>query len=127
MERQRIDKWLWHARVVRTRTAAAALVDGGLVRINGVRADAPSRKVGPGDVLTVALDRSVRLLRVTGQAERRGSAGVASLLFEDLTPPVPPREPPLAPREPGAGRPTKRDRRALDRLHGRGGVDSDGE
>ena len=66
MDRQRIDKWLWHARVVRTRSAAAALVDGGLVRVNSERVTQPSRPVRPSDVITVALDRSVRILKVTG-------------------------------------------------------------
>ncbi len=77
MDRQRIDKWLWHARVVRTRAAAAALAAGGYVRVNGQRIDAPSRAVRPGDVVTVALDRSVRILEVVGFAERRGSAADA--------------------------------------------------
>ena len=120
MDRQRIDKWLWHARVVRTRTAAAALADSGHVRVNGARIDAPSRPVKAGDVVTVALDRTVRVLKVLGFAERRGDADAARALAEDLTPTVErPRESEArAPgeREPGAGRPTKRDRRALDRL-----------
>ena len=77
MDRQRIDKWLWHARVVRTRSAAAALVDAGHVRSTASAIDAASRPVRPGDVVTVALDRSVRVLKVTGFAERRGSADVA--------------------------------------------------
>ena len=64
MDRQRIDKWLWHARVVRTRSAAAALAASGHVRVNGERIDAPSRAVRPDDVVTVALDRTVRVLRV---------------------------------------------------------------
>ena len=55
-DRQRIDKWLWHARVVRTRSAAAALANQGLVRVNGLRIDAASRPVRPGEVVTVALD-----------------------------------------------------------------------
>ena len=121
MDRQRIDKWLWHARVVRTRSAAAALVGAGLVRVNGARIDAASRAVRPGEVVTVALDRNVRVLKVLGYSERRGSAEQARPLFEDLTPPPGPKsgpkpEPPPGAREPGAGRPTKRDRRALDRL-----------
>ena len=85
MDRQRIDKWLWHARVVRTRGAAANLVDSGHVRLNGARIGASSRPVKAGDVVTVALDRGVRVLKVTGHAERRGSAGAARGLFEDLT------------------------------------------
>ena len=71
-DRQRIDRWLWHARLVRTRGAAAALADAGYVRVNGARIDAPGRMVRTGDVITVALDRRVRVLKVTGFAERRG-------------------------------------------------------
>ena len=93
MDRQRIDKWLWHARVVRTRSAAAALVGGGLVRLNSERVEQPSRPVRPGDVVTIALDRNVRILKVTGYAERRGSADIARGLFEDLTPPPAPQPP----------------------------------
>ncbi len=125
MDRQRIDKWLWHARVVRTRSAAAALVDGGMVRLNNERVGQPSRPVRPGDVVTVALDRYVRILKVTGYAERRGSADIARGLFEDLTPPPPPKppEPPSGQRGEGSGRPTKRERRETDRLRGRDGFD----
>jgi ribosome-associated heat shock protein Hsp15 len=120
LDRQRIDKWLWHARVVRTRTAAAALASAGHVRINGARIDAASRPVRPGDVITIALDRRVRILKVLGFGARRGSADLARALYEDLSPPAPPpAEPPPARREAGAGRPTKRDRRAIDRLHER--------
>ena len=117
MDRQRIDKWLWHARVVRTRSAAAALANSGHVRLNSERVDAASRAVRAGDVITIALDRSVRLLKVLGFAERRGSAAHGRALYEDLTPPAAkPAGPPPAQREPGAGRPTKRDRCAIDRL-----------
>jgi ribosome-associated heat shock protein Hsp15 len=120
LDRQRIDKWLWHARVVRTRSAAAALAGAGHVRLNGTRIDAPSRVVKPGDVLTVALDRTVRVLKVLAFAERRGPSEAGRALYEDLTPPVQRAAeqsmPPAAVRDPGAGRPTKRDRRALDRL-----------
>ena len=83
-DRQRIDRWLWHARLVRTRGAAAALAGAGYVRVNGTRIDAPSRQVRPGDVITVALDRSVRVLKVRGFVERRGPAGSAQSLYEDL-------------------------------------------
>jgi ribosome-associated heat shock protein Hsp15 len=119
--RQRIDKWLWHARVVRTRTSAAALVDGGHVRLNGGRISANSQAVKTGDVVTIALDRAVRIMKVTGFAERRGDADAARLLYEDLTPisPVAASEPPAAERDAGSGRPTKQERRATDRLLGR--------
>ncbi len=119
-DRQRIDKWLWHARVVRTRSAAAALAACGHVRLNGARIDAASRPVKLGDVVTVALDSGVRVLKVAGFAPRRGPATAARDLYTDLTvgsggrsgagPEV------TAAREPGAGRPTKRERRAIDRF-----------
>jgi ribosome-associated heat shock protein Hsp15 len=83
-QRQRIDKWLWHARVVRTRSAAADLAASGHVRLNGLRIDAASRAVRAGDVVTVALDRSIRVLRVTGFAERRGPPAAAQALYEDV-------------------------------------------
>jgi ribosome-associated heat shock protein Hsp15 len=125
-DRQRIDKWLWHARVVRTRSAAAGLAAAGHVRINGQRVDAPSRVVRPGDVVTVALDRAVRVLKVLGFAERRGSADDARMLCETLVPAPGQRGhstsarpgPPPALREAGAGRPSKRERRAIDRFTG---------
>jgi ribosome-associated heat shock protein Hsp15 len=119
-DRQRVDKWLWHARVVRTRSTAAALVTSGHVRINGARIDAPARAVRPGDVVTVGLDRTVRVMKVVGFVERRGGSESARALYEDLsagteaTPKPAASEP--AERQPGTGRPTKRDRRALDRL-----------
>jgi ribosome-associated heat shock protein Hsp15 len=119
--RQRIDKWMWHARVVRTRADAAALAASGHVRLNGSRVDAASRPVKVGDVLTVALDRRVRVLKVLGFAERRGPPEAARPLYEDLTPPSEAPQDDNAPagREPGSGRPTKQERRALDRLQER--------
>ena len=123
MDRQRIDKWLWHARVVRTRSAAAALAASGHVRLNSRRIDAASQIVRAGDVVTIALDRTVRVLKVAGFSERRGSADDAQALYEDLSP-TPRRadpeskSPPVAEREPGAGRPTKRERRAIGRFTG---------
>jgi len=115
LDRQRIDKWLWHARVARTRTAAAGLADGGLVRVNGARIDAASRAVRVGDVVTIAFDR-VRILRVTGFSERRGSATEAAALFEDLSPaPAAPTDA-GAPPAMGVRRPTKQQRRDILRL-----------
>ena len=84
MDKQRLDKFLWHARVVKARTSAAELVERGHVRINGVRETAPGHAVKPGDVLTIALDRSVRVLKVIGFSERRGDASAARTLYEDL-------------------------------------------
>jgi ribosome-associated heat shock protein Hsp15 len=84
VERQRLDKWLWHARLVKARTSAAALVEAGHVRVNGVRETSPGRVVKAGDVVTVGLDRSVRVLKIVGFAERRGDAASARVLYVDL-------------------------------------------
>ena len=119
-DRQRIDKWLWYARVVRTRSAAVALAVSGHVRINGARIDAASRSVKSGDVVTIALDRAVRVLTVTGFASRRGGSDAARELYQDLTPVSANYEngvpKPSVVRKTGAGRPTKRERRAIDRF-----------
>jgi ribosome-associated heat shock protein Hsp15 len=120
-DRQRIDKWLWHARIVRTRSAAAALAGSGHVRLNGARITAASKAVKSGDVVTIALDARVRVLKVTGFALRRGAAEEGRALYEDMTPAAaspasPPPESPLAHRDAGRGRPTKRERRAIERF-----------
>ncbi len=85
-ERQRIDKWLWHARVVRTRQSAALLVSSGHVRINARRIDAPGQQVKHGDIVTIALDRDIRMLRVVAFSERRGGAAEGRALYEDVRP-----------------------------------------
>lgn len=114
MERQRIDKWLWHARVVRTRTAAAAVAESGLVRVNGDRINAASRPVRIGDIVTVALDR-VWVLKVAGFSERRGKASDAAQLFENLQCETVPVAPETKPQSSG-GRPDRRERRDILRL-----------
>ena len=72
--------------MVKARTSAAQLVEKGHVRINGVRERSPGHAVKPGDVLTIALDRNVRVLKVIGFSERRGDASAARVLYEDLQP-----------------------------------------
>jgi ribosome-associated heat shock protein Hsp15 len=84
--RQRIDKWLWHARMVRTRSDAVALADSGHVRLNGKRVAAASQPVRIGDVVTVALDRAVRVVEVAGFCERRGAAPLARTLYRERDP-----------------------------------------
>jgi ribosome-associated heat shock protein Hsp15 len=84
LDHQRIDKWLWHARMVRTRSDAAALAEAGYVRLNGKRVTAPSYSVRIGDVVTLALDRSVKVVRVEGVCERRGPAPAARALYSDM-------------------------------------------
>ena len=91
MDRQRIDKWLWHARTVRTRTDAASLVEAGHVRLNGQRCKAPGHALRVGDVVTVALDRTVRVLEVVGFVERRGGPPEAKETYRDAFPDKPPK------------------------------------
>lgn len=117
-ESVRVDRWLWAARVFKTRSLAAHACDGGKVDVN-THAAKPAKALRPGDVVRVTLPHGRRrILRVTALDERRGPPAVARTLFEDLTPPEP-RQPRWASpprREPGAGRPTKRERRDIDRL-----------
>jgi ribosome-associated heat shock protein Hsp15 len=85
LDRQRIDRWLWHARLVRTRGDAAVLASSGHVRVNGARIRAASRLVRTGDVITVALERNVRVLKVRGFVDRRGPTEAGNILYDDLT------------------------------------------
>jgi ribosome-associated heat shock protein Hsp15 len=113
--RQRLDKWLWYARLARTRTLAQKLAASGHVRINRDKTDSASHPVKTGDVLTVALPDRVRVLRILAAGEHRGPASEARLLYEDLSPPAPRADPR---QNTGGSRPTKRERRALDRFFG---------
>ena len=119
MEEVRADKWLWAARFFKSRTLAAAACAGGKVDVND-QASKPSKALRPGDRLQITLPRGKRIVRVAGLADHRGSGAEAALLYEELTPPPPPREARRVPvfRPPGAGRPTKRERRMIDRLRG---------
>lgn len=82
--RQRLDRYLWHARFVRTRAAAVELVAAGHVRVNGQRVQTAARPVRPGDILTIALSRTVLVVRVLGFSERRGGAPEARALYESV-------------------------------------------
>ncbi len=90
--RQRLDKWLWHARVTKSRTLAQKLVESGAVRVNGQRVTGPDYRVGTGDGLTILVHGRLRVLKVVAIAERRGSATVAAALYEDISPVVPKAE-----------------------------------
>ena len=114
-DRCRLDKWLWYARFFKTRTLAARQVSSGHVRINGIRVRKPAQTVVAGDVLTFAQGPGERVVRVEAPGTRRGPASEAATLYADLSPPVKPDRPP----ERVGGRPTKRDRRALDALRRR--------
>jgi ribosome-associated heat shock protein Hsp15 len=116
MDGQRLDKWLYCARLVKTRTAAARLIEEGKVRVNGVRAMKPSRLVLPGQVVTATPSGRLRIVRVVAAGTRRGPASVARALYEDLTPEVPQEAGPTQGRK--GRRPTKRDRRRIDALRG---------
>ena len=118
-EAQRLDKWLWFARFVKSRTLATRLCAEGRVRINRAIAGKASAAVRPGDVLTFPLGPHIRVIRVLQPGVRRGPAEEARALYEDLSPPGP-RESAPEGRERGTGRPTKRDRRAIDRMQGEG-------
>jgi len=116
-ERQRIDKWLWFARVVKTRTLAQKLVLSGHVRLNRVKVSSTSQQVHIGDVLTIALPRQIRVLEVCAFAQQRGPARLAQEIYHDLSPPeVHSAKDPTSGIRTGA-RPTKRDRRKIDALH----------
>jgi len=111
----RLDKWLWQARFVKSRTLAAALVSGGHVRVNANRIDKPGARVGPGDTLTFPQGHEIRVVRILAPGDRRGPATEARTLYEDLTPikEIPPENPLYE----GKGRPTKKDRRQIGRLN----------
>ena len=119
---QRLDRWLWFARIVKSRTLASRLVEGGKVRINRERVREASRPVRPGDVVTAAVHGQVRVLRIRDCGTRRGPASEAAGLYDDLTPASAAttrrsvRPAPSGLREPGSGRPTKRERRVLERF-----------
>jgi ribosome-associated heat shock protein Hsp15 len=116
----RLDKWLWFARVVKTRTLAARLIAAGKVRVNRERIDKPSQMVRPGAVVTVLVNGRVRILKVLAAGLRRGPPADALQLYEELTPRPATgdaaRGSASGLRNPGSGRPTKRDRRDIDRL-----------
>ncbi|BDZ66175.1 RNA-binding S4 domain-containing protein [Agromyces mangrovi Wang et al. 2018] len=116
----RVDAWLWAVRQYKTRSEATAACRAGHVRVNGERAKA-AQPVRPGDELRVRVRGFERHLVVRRTIAKRVGASVAAEALEDLTPPPPPREavPQVPVRDRGAGRPTKRERRDLDRLRGR--------
>ena len=116
MTEQRLDKWLWCARVTKTRSSAARLIADGKVRLNGDRVVKPSRLVHAGDVITSAHSGRLTIVRVLAMAERRGPASIAQTLYEDLTPKDTPNPDAPAHNVRTGKRPTKRDRRRLEAL-----------
>src|SRR5690554_1742993 len=118
----RADVWVWAVRMYSTRSAATVACRAGHVRVNGDRAKA-AQPVRVGDEVRVRRGGVERTLIVRGLLTKRVSAPLAAEAVTDLTPPPPPKveRPIVARRDPGTGRPTKRDRRELDRLRGRDG------
>jgi ribosome-associated heat shock protein Hsp15 len=120
--RQRIDKWLFFARIAKSRTLAQEWVEGGHVSVNGEKVRRSSADVRIGDRLEVLVERRTYVLVVKAAGDRRGPYEEARLLYDDESPPqerLTPFEQAL--RAPGTGRPEKKDRRALDKLRGRDG------
>jgi len=117
----RIDVWLWSVRQVRSRSAATSACKAGHVRINGETAK-PAQHVSVGDEVRYRVDGFDRLLTVTQILTKRVGAPIACTAYIDSSPPRPsPLDTPAAViRERGAGRPTKKERRQLDALMGRG-------
>lgn len=117
----RLDKWLWFARLFKSRTLAAQFCNDAKIRIGGQIVTKAHHAVRPGDVLTFALADRVRVIKVKALGVRRGPAAEARELYEDLSPAAPARSrmPLVAQRDRGAGRPTKQERRAIAKLTGR--------
>jgi ribosome-associated heat shock protein Hsp15 len=119
---QRLDKWLWYARFFKSRSLATRFCAGGRMRVNGAVVAKAHYGLRVGDVLTFPKGPFIRVVRIVGLGRRRGPAREAASLYDDLDPPDAQRalqaaSPPApARRDPGAGRPTKRDRRAIDKL-----------
>ncbi len=125
MASRRLDKWLWYARFFKSRSLATKFCASGKLRLNEKVVRKAHYGLHVGDVLTFPKGRDIRVVRVVGLGTRRGPAPEAQALYDDLDPPQArkkddPRPVKSAKREPGSGRPTKAERRATDRLKGRG-------
>ncbi len=116
----RVDSWIWSVRLTKTRSAAASACRGGHVRVNGVRVK-PAHTVRAGDEVRLRAEGRERIVVVQRVITKRAGAPVAAECYIDNSPPPPPREEavPVAVRERGAGRPTKRERRSIEKLLGR--------
>jgi ribosome-associated heat shock protein Hsp15 len=116
----RIDQWIWSVRLTKTRSDAAAACRGGHVEVNDAVAK-PATPVRVGDTVRARVGDRERIVEVTSLLTKRVGAAAASECFVDHSPPPPDRtiEAPVFARDRGAGRPTKRDRRQLDKLRGR--------
>jgi ribosome-associated heat shock protein Hsp15 len=128
LEKQRLDKWLFFSRAVKSRTLAQKLIEAGAIRVNSERTERTDHKVGAGDVLTMNVHERLLVWRILDPGERRGPAPEAAGLYEDLSPPPLPRaeQPAIhAERGAGTGRPTKKERRETERLFSDDNEDQD--
>lgn len=116
----RIDSWMWAVRLYKTRSASKAAIVAGHVTVNGARVKA-SHRVVPGDRVEATIAQRMRIVEVVETIEKRVGAPRAAECLVDHSPPAPKRElvAPAAERDPGAGRPTKKERRDMNRLRGR--------
>jgi ribosome-associated heat shock protein Hsp15 len=116
----RVDSWIWAVRLAKTRSMASEACKGGHVRVNGVRAK-PAQAVKIGDEVRVRREGYERIVIVSRIIVKRVGAPIAVQCYEDKSPPPPPREAvaPAGVRDRGTGRPTKRERRSIERLFGR--------
>jgi ribosome-associated heat shock protein Hsp15 len=122
LRKERLDRFLFFSRVVKSRTLAQKIIESGAIRVNSERTERTDHKIAAGDVLTMSLNGRVLVWRVLDPGTRRGPASEAQGLYEDISPPAPPRpqlnryEAAIAERPMGAGRPTKKERRDTDAL-----------
>lgn len=124
LRKERLDRFLFFARAVKSRTLAQKIIEAGAIRVNSERTERTDHKVGAGDVLTMSLHGRILVWRILDPGTRRGPASEAQGLYEDISPPAVPRaerspyEAAIAERPVGAGRPTKKERRDTDALKG---------
>lgn len=124
LRKERLDRFLFFARAVKSRTLAQKIIETGAIRVNSERTERTDHKVGAGDVLTMSLHGKILVWRILDPGTRRGPASEAQGLYEDISPPAVPRaersayEAAIAERPAGAGRPTKKERRDTDALKG---------
>lgn len=124
LRKERLDRFLFFSRAVKSRTLAQKFIESGAVRVNSEKTERVDLKVGAGDVLTMTLHNRILVWRILDCGTRRGPASEAQALYEDLSPPPVPRaerspyEAAIAERPVGSGRPTKKERRETDRLRG---------
>jgi ribosome-associated heat shock protein Hsp15 len=126
VRKERLDKFLFFSRAIKSRTLAQKIIETGVIRVNSEKTVDSDHRVGAGDVLTMAIHNRIVVWKILDAGMRRGPASEAAALYEDLSPPVLPRserspyDAVMAQRDEGAGRPTKKERRDTDRLRDEG-------